>query len=113
MKRIRRYSVEKEAEPVVQVSEMTIVYQPTIRSMRRPYPGQSRCVGIQNLSEALQNMMPEEILESQRQWWKRVYSSEAVHSRMTSVLSGRASESKWLTAEEADEEVGRNLPWLR
>lgn len=114
MKGNRRYSVEKETGRVGNVSEPgALAYQHSIRKVKRTSPERSHSGGIQSLSETLQSMGPEEILASQRQWWKQAYSSDAVHSRMTSVLSGRASESKWLTAEEADEEVGRTLPWLR
>lgn len=69
--------------------------------------------GISSLNRALKTMTRNEILEHQKQWWHQEYSNDAMDCRLTSVLSQKRDNTDWLTAEEADEEVGRNLPWLK
>ena len=97
-----------EPETISAVNNQPTACNDARNCIRRPARG-----GISNLSRVLQTMTSKEILDHQRQWWRQEYSNEAVNCRLASVLSQKRDGTDWLTAEEVDEEVGENLPWLK
>lgn len=63
----------------------------------------------------MESMTADEVMESQREWWQTVYSTNAIMKRVSEVQKQIAvgNMEDWLTDKEADNVLRENLQWLK
>ena len=63
----------------------------------------------------MESMTADEVMESQREWWQTVYSTNAIMKRVSEAQKQIAvgNMEDWLTDKEADNVLRENLQWLK